>query len=582
MIVRLVLLFALACVATTLPAQADDEHILDYHSRIEIQADASVIVSEKITVRSLQQRIRRGIYRDFPTRYRDRFGNLVKVDFEVLEVLRDGQPEPWFSERLANGIRINTGNDDFLPGAGDYEFTIRYRTTRQLGFFDTHDELYWNVTGLGWDFRINKAGAEIHLPEPVPSDQILLDAYTGPAGSTASNVHFRVLYPGVAEFETSRPLPQGHGLTIVVGFPKGLVEAPGSLTRFSWLLQDNRALLVLFFGTIAIFIFYWRSWLTKGRGPAAGVIIAQYEPPAGYSPAGLRYVMREQYDNVAFTADLVALAVKGLLTIERDRRLLADRWTLVRNDAPEPPELPPTEKALLRSLFKDSPRIELKKSSETAARMQMVLRAHKKALHTRYQGRYIQPNNDTLAIGWIASVVLGIVSFGLAISSGAPFVLAGLVVLFLINILFTFLMPAPTTEGRKLRDDAEGLKLYLSVAEKEELSRVEMVQDGKPELTPKRYELLLPYAMALNVESAWTDKFTRAVGQSVAEQTQRSMRWYTGSGVTVGSLTVMSSDLSKGLSSSVSSASSPPGSSSGGGGGGSSGGGGGGGGGGGR
>ncbi len=582
MIVRLVVLLALACVATTAMAQADDEHILDYHSRIEIQADASVIVDEKITVHSLQQRIRRGIYRDFPTRYRDRFGNRVKVDFEVLEVLRNGQPEPWFSERLSNGIRVNTGNDDFLPGAGDYEFTIRYRTTRQLGFFDTHDELYWNVTGLGWDFRINKAGAEIHLPEPVPSDQILLDAYTGPAGSTASNARYRVLRPGVAEFETSGPLPQGHGLTIVVGFPKDLVEAPGELTRFAWLLQDNRALLVLFFGTIAIFIFYWRSWLIKGRGPAAGVIIAQYEPPAGYSPAGLRYVIRERHDHVAFTADLVSLAVKGLLTIERDKRLAADRWTLIRNDKLEPPELPPTEKALLRSLFKDSSRIELKKSSETAARMQIVLRAHKNALHTRYRGCYIQPNNDTLAIGWITSVLLGIVTFGLAISSGVPFVLAGLVVLFLINILFTFLMPAPTKEGRKLRDDAEGLKLYLSVAEKEELSRLEMVQAETPELTPERYELLLPYAMALNVESAWTDKFTRVVGQSVAEQTQRSMRWYTGSGVTAGSLTAMSSGLSKGLSSSISSASSPPGSSSGGGGGGSSGGGGGGGGGGGR
>jgi len=101
-------------------------------------------------------------------------------------------------------------------------------------------------------------------------------------------------------------------------------------------------------------------------------------------------------------------------------------------------------------------------------------------------------------------------------------------------------------------------------------------------LTPERYELLLPYAMALDVENAWTDKFTQAVGRSVAEQTRNNMHWYTGSGVAGGSLSAMSSGLSKGLSSSISSASTPPGSSSGGGGGGSSGGGGGGGGGGGR
>ncbi|MEE4331518.1 MAG: DUF2207 domain-containing protein, partial [Wenzhouxiangella sp.] len=141
-----VLLLALGIGATA--ATAQDERILDYHSDLVILPDASLEVTERITVRSLQQDIRRGIYRDFPTRYRDRFGNRVRIDFEVIEVLRDGNPEPWFTERVDNGIRVNTGNDDFLPGPGQYTFTIRYRTQRQLGFFENHDELYWNVTGL--------------------------------------------------------------------------------------------------------------------------------------------------------------------------------------------------------------------------------------------------------------------------------------------------------------------------------------------------------------------------------------------------------------------------------------------------
>ncbi len=582
MTIRLLALLVLASLGTSVQAQVDDERILDYHSKIEIQADASVIVNETITVRSRQQQIRRGIYRDFPTRYRDRFGNRVKVDFEVLEVLRDGQPEPWFTENRSNGIRVNTGDDSFLPGSGDYAFTIRYRTTRQLGFFDEHDELYWNVTGLGWDFRIDKASAEVHLPEPVPSDQIRLDAYTGPAGSTASNARAASSLPGIARFETTQSLPRGHGLTIAVGFPKGLVAEPSGWTRFTWLLVDNRALIVLMLGLIGILVFYWRSWLTKGRGPAPGIIIAQYEPPASYSPAGLRYVIKERYDQGAFTADLVALATKGLVSIERENRLLGDRWTLIRSDKPNNEELPPSEAALLQALFLQGNRVELKKSNETAQRMQAVIKAHRKAVHHRYQGRYIEPNHGTLIIGWALSVVLAAVTLLMAGGSGMVFIIAGLAGLVFVNVMFTFLMPAPTEEGRKLRDHAEGLKRYLSVAEKEDLSRLEMPQADAPELTPKRYELLLPFAMALDVESAWTDKFTRAVGQSVAEQTQRNMSWYTGSGVATGSLSAMSSGLSKGLSSSISSASTPPGSSSGGGGGGSSGGGGGGGGGGGR
>ena len=35
---------------------------------------------------------------------------------------------------------------------------------RQIRFFEGHDELYWNVTGNGWDFAILEAVAEVRLP----------------------------------------------------------------------------------------------------------------------------------------------------------------------------------------------------------------------------------------------------------------------------------------------------------------------------------------------------------------------------------------------------------------------------------
>ena len=59
-----------------------DERILDFHSDIAIAADASMQVSETIRARAEGDRIRHGIYRDFPTDYRDRYGNRVHVDFE--------------------------------------------------------------------------------------------------------------------------------------------------------------------------------------------------------------------------------------------------------------------------------------------------------------------------------------------------------------------------------------------------------------------------------------------------------------------------------------------------------------------
>ncbi|MBA3487357.1 MAG: hypothetical protein H0T88_09255 [Lysobacter sp.] len=51
-------------------------------------------VVEQIRVRAEGASIRRGIYRDFPTRYHDHRGNRVVVGFDVVEVRRNGEPEP--------------------------------------------------------------------------------------------------------------------------------------------------------------------------------------------------------------------------------------------------------------------------------------------------------------------------------------------------------------------------------------------------------------------------------------------------------------------------------------------------------
>ena len=579
MLITSLLAFALLGILAQ-PAEADVERIISFHSEIDLFPDGTMEVTEHITVRSLQRNIRRGIYRDFPTRYRDGYGNRVRVDFEVIDVLRDGLPEPWFTENQINGIRVNTGDDSFLPGPGNYTFSIRYRTNRQLGFFAEHDELYWNVTGLGWAFQIEQASAELRLPEPVPAASLRLDSYTGPSGSQTSHARAEVIAPGQVRFETSRTLNPREGLTISVGFPKGIIEQPSLASRTGWLAWDNRGLLLLLPASVLILLFYLREWQAKGRGPVKGVIIARYEPPAGYSPAGLRWVVRRNYDQRCFSADLVELAVKGKLKIERDKRLFRDRWKLVRLVQHLDISDPPSQKALFPALFGTDHELELKKSNAT--RLQSAMSKHTAALRKRYRDHYINFNVKTLTIGWLASVLAVILSFLISGGSGVPVLVGLTVVLGIINIIFTGLMPAPTERGRKLLDHIEGLKLYLSVAERDELRALEQVDGDDPRITPERYEALLPYALALDVEQAWTSRLTRAVGAAAADQARSRMSWYTGTGAAVGSMAGLSRALGSNLTSTISSSSTPPGSSSGGGGGGSSGGGGGGGGGGGR
>ena len=43
---------------------------------------------------------------------------------------------------------------------GQHRYEITYRTTRQIGFFAEYDELYWNVTGNGWTFPIERGARD--------------------------------------------------------------------------------------------------------------------------------------------------------------------------------------------------------------------------------------------------------------------------------------------------------------------------------------------------------------------------------------------------------------------------------------
>lgn len=555
-----------------------EERILGYDVEVQIRRDGSLDVTERVTVHAEGNQIRRGIYRDFPTRYEDRYGNRVVIDLQVLGVLRNDEAEPWFTEERDNGIRINTGNDNFLPVPADYTYTLRYRTTRQLGFFADHDELYWNAIGTGWGFPIEQARVDVFLPAPVEVEQMTAEGYTGYQGSKEQAYRAEIVEPGHAHWELTRALQPSQGLTIVLSFPKGLIPVPSLAQRVAWLLKDNRGILIALLGLILLLVYCVREWSRVGRDPRKGVIIARYEPPEGQTPASLRFLMRMGYDMRCFTSEVLALAVAGCLRIVRDKGFLKDEWRLESTGAALPEGSSTGQRALAEGLFKDGERTLVLKNTN-ASTLSAARSAHSKAIDDVLQPQYFKRNNGSIAKAILLAAVAVLLAFWIAGEAGKAAVVVIGILMVITLIIFGRLVRAPTEEGRKLMDEVEGLKLYLSVAERDELAR--MSEPGTtPALDEKRYEILLPYAVALEVEDAWTEKFTAVVGAAAAAEATRRIGWYHGGDV--GDLGSLSRAVGSSLTSQISSSATPPGSSSGSGGGGSSGGGGGGGGGGGR
>jgi uncharacterized membrane protein YgcG len=603
--VGLLLLLALAAA----PAGAD-ERILAFDAAIEVHRDGGLTVRETIRVQAEGDQIRRGIYRDFPTLYRDARGRRVRVPFEVLATLRDGAPEPRRQERLANGVRTYLGQADVLLSPGTYTYTILYRTARQLGLFAGHDELYWNVTGNGWAFPIDRATATVTLPGRVPAGDLRLEAYTGPAGARGRAYTAGVDAAGRPVFATTAPLDPHDGLTIVVGFPKGVVAVapPSWLDRAVETVQDHWTVAVGGSGLALVLLYYLWAWWRVGRDPAGRTVIPRFEAPAGLGPAAVRYLWRMGFDDRAFAAALISMAVKGYVRLEQDGQE-GRGYRVRREPAGDPARLSAGERKAAGALFARGDVVALKTGSHAvvgAARS--VLRQHLAREHDqvafRRNRRWLVPG-ILLSVVTLAAVAVGeawlgaeagpalLVVFMTAWLGGmgfgatqlwrqrrwfpaavlTTFVLAAALAVWLAAppgslpvlaglggaaVLFHYLLRAPTRAGRALLDEIEGLRMYLTIAEKDRLNLLH-----PPEETPATFERFLPYAFALDVDQQWAERFAGvlAAEPAAAGAAGYAPGWYRGDRAGF-SPAALGSSLA-GLGTAVAAAATPPGSSSG-------------------
>lgn len=316
---RLLWLLAAALQGAALAPLRAQDRILDYHSDVIVRRDATLSVSETIKVDVTGRgTIRHGIYRDFPTRYTGRLGNRIHIRFDLQSVLLDGLPAKHSTENLSNGIRIKIGDANRYVAAGEHRYELAYTVNRELGFFKNYDEVYWNVTGNGWDFPIDRASATVTLPKVLSRADVGVDAYTGSQGAKGKDFRSTMDASGRVQFETTRSLGSREGLTIAVAFPKGLVVPPSRNAAIADFFADNRAVLVGLILLLAVFAYFLLTWYRYGRDIPAGTIIPLYTPPEGFSPAALRYVRKMGYDHKAFAAALIDLAVKGQVTISEE------------------------------------------------------------------------------------------------------------------------------------------------------------------------------------------------------------------------------------------------------------------------
>ncbi|MBK8519412.1 MAG: DUF2207 domain-containing protein [Chitinophagaceae bacterium] len=571
----------------------NSDRITSFNSIVRVGTNGKLLVQEEISIHNgngetnsvyandgsseeiaVNNEIKRGIVRAFPLYYINKYKLFQNTTFKLKEVLLDGKKEKYHTEKHENGILVYTGSKEVFLEKGQYTYSITYETDHQLKSLKDFDELYWNVTGNGWSFKIDSASCTVILPRG--ATVLSSKCYTGKQGSTNEdcNISQTAMGDSVAiVFRATRSLQPYQGLTIATSWPKGFIQNQPSLWQtIKYYVWNNKAVFFLPLAALFSAIFCFIFWFRYGRDPEKGTVYPLFEPPAGFSPAALGYIRNQKYSQQLTAATIVDAAVRNKITIdvERDGLIFKHNEYAIRKSN-LPGKAPISNYEDFGSDVNDliGNRIEKGKYNSNLADLNKTVEAYCEDKYKNKDGfgksnkGFFALNNKYTTIPVLicfAAGIWGVIELFKALYLSnfwqIAYFVGGIILCSLVFRIFSKLLKAYSPEGRQLADKIEGFRMFLATADEK---RFDLLSPPKKSL--ELYEKYLPFAIALGCENEWGQKFEDIINTAVisgAAATSFSQSFSRDS-------RSFSSSFASSFSGAISSASTPPSSSSGGG-----------------
>lgn len=502
------------------------ERIKDFNSTIVVNIDNSIDVTERIMYTTGSQP-RHGIYRDiYPYSSDGR-----KVPISVVSVVDGSGKKHQYSELTGDAVsgdgggyyRIKIGDPD-RTFVGTETYVIKYHVARAVAQLESVDEIYWNVTGNGWNMPIEHSEATVILP--AGADGMVRASqsacYYGPVGSTASCLPksgVKILPDGSYHFELLSKLAPDEGLTVAVGFPKGVVTPYTQADLEGTFWEKYGQFIVAVIIPFLVLLLSFRHWYRHGRDPrGTGVLVPQYDVPEGLTPIEVAVILREKFSPQYISAEIIYLATHGYVKIiettkrfgpfsssdyelkklkdsgdlinEHDRLLLDGIFTARRGEA--------IGSVVMMSDLKNSFYKKIKGVSNSAIDG-LVEKGIYRNLGNMKHGGQMTGVIIFVAI-WVSFFFGPLIAMFFAVES-AP-VTVSIFLSFVIYAIVSHFFPAKTEKGVALYEHLLGLREYLQIAEKDRINF-----HNAPEKKPAVFDKLLPFAMIFGVEKAWAKEF---------------------------------------------------------------------------
>ncbi|MGA8269494.1 MAG: DUF2207 domain-containing protein [Candidatus Acidiferrales bacterium] len=329
-------------------------------------------------------------------------------------------------------------------------------------------------------------------------------------------------------------------------------------------------LILLFFAIPILFAvrMFWLCW-TRGREPEQGSITVQYDPPDNLTPGECAALVENKIAMSTITATIVDLSVKGYLAIKQEQvssqaaaanagksfvfhllreqddwntlkphekavltgifvrmnplEILSEAMSKLQNAAPDSPVAPMYARvqdriAATESMIAANPGLSAVTDRQFGPKNEVALLE----LHNQFY-MHLQRIRDAVFDSIVASgyydkrpdrvrLAYGVsgVATGLLMAAGGvvlaaatrtppwPWVLAGILTGTIILVAGRMMTPR-TVAGTQALARVMGFRDFIARVDKDQIARVEK--------TPDLFEKYLPYAMALRVETKWSQAF---------------------------------------------------------------------------
>jgi uncharacterized membrane protein YgcG len=450
-----------------------------------------------------------GILRAIPQSYKGH-----SLQLHINQVTSESGAPTKFSTYGSNDNTVLKIGDPNRTVTGAQQYTIDYTISNVISFYNDHDELYWDVNGDQWQQPFEHVTATVHLPETVKMTSQPI-CFSGSYQSNAQNCTITRTADGF-KVETTEALAANQTLTYVAAFPKGAFQPS---TLIDSLSEHSRSITEVAIPVIILGGGSLLLWFRGGRDArGGGIIIPQYDAPDGLSPMAVGTLSDFKLDNRDITATIIKLAVdKRIKIIESKQDKLLGKDTLnytLQLTNPDFSKLDSYEAVLMAALFPAPQQDALVNVTAEKNKLYKTATSLKKTVESDLTNDgYFKSNPLTagkVLIGFLSAVVIFLYFAWGALD--APLVI-GLGISLAIMAIAAHFMSARTAKGVAAKEHIQGLKLYLDVAEKDRLQKLQgpnaqyAANAGEPVKTVELFEKLLPYAIVLGVEKEWAKQF---------------------------------------------------------------------------